>query len=174
MSTRFVTGTHTTETRNVSDALAYIERVAVGDTIVVAAANLVSPIHAYDPAGHPLGTFGRPRRSWVQAERLRRGEFRYQNLTRWDAWRRSFTLISGLGVFGDGTIAVVHGRYAPSAMNRNNVEDYALDLYDGNGVKRFEDVPVPGRFVGVNGDNVYFMVSEPPEGWVVKGYSMRR
>ncbi|MEJ2218593.1 MAG: 6-bladed beta-propeller [Gemmatimonadota bacterium] len=153
---------------------ASIERIAVGDTLVLAADNLVCPIHAYDTSGHTLGTFGQPPRSWRQAERLRRGEFVDQNLTRWEAWLRTFTQISGLGVLANGGIVVVHGQYAPSRRDRWAVEDYALDLYDGNGVKRLEDVPVPGRFVGVDGGTPYFMVSEPPEGWVVKGYSLRR
>lgn len=72
-----------------------------------------------------------------------------------------------------GTIVVVHGRFAPSRRDRWAVEDYALDVYDGRGVKQLEDVPVPGRFVGIDGNTLYFVVSEPPDGWVVKGYGER-
>lgn len=49
-------------------------------------------------------------------------------------------------------------------------EQLALEVL----VAPLEDVPVLGRFVGVDRNIVCFMVAEPPEAWAAKGDAARR
>lgn len=152
----------------------YIDRAAVTPQGFIAATSLLYPVRVYDKAGELVSTFGEPPGSWEPARRPRLGEFAIGTggIRRLDDFLRSFTQIDGLAVLRDSLRVIVHGRFDPSIDGRFNVKDYALDIYRHDGVKLYSDVPVPGNFLGSR-DLLYFLVSEPPDGWRIQGYGLR-
>lgn len=152
----------------------YIDHAAVTPQGFIAATSLLYPVRVYDRAGKLVSTFGEPPGSWQPARRPRLGEFAIgtAGVRRLDDFLRSFTQIDGLALLRDSLWVIVHGRFDPGVDGRFNVKDYALDIYRRDGVKLYSDVPVPGNFLGSR-DLLYFLVSEPPDGWRIQGYDLR-
>jgi hypothetical protein len=149
------------------------ESLAVGRDRIFVANGCCYPLYMYDTQGNFTRTFGTPPGSWVDASRPESGAFTGTSGTlRMQEWLRSFTIIRQIDLYGDSLLVVTHARYVPDVPDFGRKEDIGLDLYDLDGKKLFEDMPVPGRILRA-ADYLYVLLAEPPEGWRVGVYGLR-
>jgi len=126
------------------------------------------PIRQYDLRGRKLEDVGYPPPSWKEPVRPKRGQFVGLNRdARLDAWVRSFSIISGVDWYRDSLLLVSHGRFDPSPHLRFRVRHEAVDVYDADGEKIGEDIPLPGPIL-FSGEYVYMLTTEPPAPWTVQ------
>lgn len=150
-----------------------VQTAVLGDEIL-AADDFLYPIHVFDRAGRHIRELGTPPKSWRRAALLSRGELMGANMVdRTQAWLADFTVIDHLGVYRDSLVVVTHARNTPSAANLVERSDYGIDVYAADGTKLLEDIPVPGRVVGV-GRYVYVVQTGPPEPWLIGAYEVTK
>jgi hypothetical protein len=149
------------------------EDLAVAGDQIFVADGFLYPLYMYDSEGNLVRTFGTPPESWVEASRPQRGEFLgVSGFQRLHDWLRSFTMIRQIDVYQGSLLVVTHSRYAPDSGSLSRKEDIGVDLYDLDGTKLYEDVPVPGRILRAE-DYIYVLLAEPPEGWLIGVYELR-
>lgn len=144
---------------------------------VVAGPSLRYPLLRFSLDGDSLGTFGSPPASWRQAREPALGEFAGpRQLELLGEYVETFTMIVRLDALSDSTLLVTHGRFAmtdrPGPPARQ--VQTTIDVYDSRGSRRFEDLVLPGRVLGAARDTLYILLSEPPEGWRIGAYTLRR
>ncbi len=91
-------------------------------------------------------------------------------------WLSTLTVVSGIAALDGGELVVTHGHYPTSVSGRlrdmMRVETTVLDVYDRDGRKVFEDVPVPGPVLG-GGSRLYVLTGQPPAPWTLTAYDLR-
>lgn len=151
----------------------WITYLAVAEDGLYVANNLVYPIYRYSREGVLLDSVGTPPKSWIQARKPDLGEFMGPSAgPRYQEWRRSFTQVAGLEVIDGPWLVVIHTKYRDDITEYLDPAYFRADLYDGKGLKWYEDVELPGRVVG-SADGLLIVIEEPPEPWVVAEYRMR-
>lgn len=150
--------------------------VAAGAGHIFIAENLLYPIVRYDSRGSLVDSVGWPPPSWRPASHPKPGAFVSPTAwSRFQRWRRSFTTISGLGVYGDSLLLVVHKSLAPEVTAYEEAS-YRLDVYRlGRTVEKLhQDVELPGPMLHA-GRSVYLLLAAPPSGigWTLARYRMR-
>jgi hypothetical protein len=144
-----------------------LDRLAVGEHAILVASSLRYPMWRYTIDGSERTEFGQPPASWRQPMPMPSGP---QDLQQTAEWLKTFDIIAGIHALTSGHVLVSHGRYDPApeggmrALLRTY--PYGVDIYDAEGVKLAEDLPLPGRIM--HGDSlVYVLTGEPETGWEI-------
>ena len=138
--------------------------LAVGAGHIYIAENLLYPFARYDRAGRLVDSVGTPPPSWTAASRPEPGAFQGADAwTRFQRWRRTFTTISGLGIYRDSLLLVVHKTLDPRVVAYEESR-YRLDLYRlGAELRKLaQDIELPGPLLHA-GEKVYILLAAPPE-----------
>jgi hypothetical protein len=139
--------------------------IAVGESHVYVADNMVYPIRRYSSDLQFVDTVGSAPPSWRQARRPSRGEFAGAGMASADEWKRSFTIIDRLIVVQDEWFIVTHR----DRVNQYSTDDvFRADLYAvGDSLRKIRvDASLPGRLVR-GGECAWVIVDEPPDPWTV-------
>jgi hypothetical protein len=149
-----------------------VETAILGNTIL-AVDEFLYPIEVYDMDGRRLGEFGTPPPSWQPAPPVEYAAFAGPDMAERSAeWLAKFTVMDRIDVYRDSYVVVTHARNAPSATDLFGRDHYAIDVYDKQGRKLLEDIPVPGEIVGA-GDYLYAVVGSPPDPWKVGMFAIK-
>ncbi len=116
--------------------------------------SLAYPITRIDLGEDSSSSVGMPPASWRQATRPVAGFFSADRRQRLAEWLPTFTIISGLHVLSDRCLIVEHGvmgrRTDGQFGNLFIPEPVSFDVYDGDGTKLLEDLPLAGDIVGAD------------------------
>lgn len=135
--------------------------------------NFLYPVQVFDRGGRKVRTFGSEPPSWTRAPLLAFAELTGPDMmAKTEAWLKSFTVIDRIDAYRDAHAILTHARNVPSATDLYGREHYALDVYDAQGRKLLEDIPVPGTVVGA-GLYLYVVLKEPPDPWTVGLFEMK-
>lgn len=145
---------------------------AASPSRIVSGNMFMYPLHLYEGNGRPLKDFGDPPTSWSPPGRPERGAFiGVQGRKRLVEWLTAAMVISGLGIYRDSAIFVVHAKPSPQVTNFYARKDTLMDIYDLEGRKIVTDVSLPGRFLRA-GEYLYLLESTPPDDWRVGIYQL--
>lgn len=149
------------------------EIAAVSDDKVFIANEILYPIYRYGLDGALVDSFGIRPPSWVQASKLRVGQFSgpRSGLT-FAQWRRSFTSVHKLNVYRDSLLMVSHQRLNPEQLAYWD-GSYTLDIYQLDGRKLYADVALPGEMLSKSHEYIYLLLTTPPHGWTLGKYRLR-
>lgn len=148
-------------------------RSAVLGSEILTVDNFLYPVQVFDLEGRKVRTFGAEPPSWSRAPLLAFAELTGPDMmAKTEAWLKSFTVIDRIDAYRDAHAILTHARNAPSATDLFGREHYALDVYDAQGRKLLEDIPVPGTVVGA-GRYLYVILEGPPDPWTVGIFEMR-
>lgn len=142
-----------------------------GDILTVD--NFLYPVQVFDSGGRLVRTFGTEPPSWTRAPLLALAELTGPDMmAKAEAWLRLFTVIDRIDAYRDAYAILTHARNVPTATDLYGREHYALDVYDAQGRKLLEDIPVPGMVLGA-GRYLYVVLKEPPDPWTVGLFEMK-
>jgi len=144
---------------------------AVLEDAVIVGTNLLYPLWRFAAGAVKPDSFGFPPASFVFAPEPDPGQFAGGAPRDFFDWARTFSVIAGVFSYQGSHLIVVHGRFDPLPEHTGNIEHTSLDLYDRNGNKLYEDIPLPGRFLGAQ-KYVYVLIKSPPEAWAIRVYSL--